>query len=347
MPREPNSTRGLFCPPVPLPASNRTKKKSERSFSPPVKPSMKTTTQKTEGAESSLRSSELPATLQAYLKGIGETPLLNQEDERKVSRRVRRGENQARELMIKSNLRLVVKIATAYNHCGLPILDLISEGNLGLMKAVDRFKPSRGVKFSTYACWWIKQAIRRALANQGKTVRLPVHLVDKIQRLRRVSAALGAELGREPTDTELADELQTDTRRVTKLREVSLGTVSLDVALGSEGDEGSLVDLLADPRAIDPMEEHSQVDFRDAVSRCLQVLSERELEILRLRFGLDNESKEKTLEEVGEKLNVTRERIRQIQNSALAKLRRRMLKEENFPEYFRKLVGTGGLIQAV
>jgi len=145
----------------------------------------------------------------------------------------------------------------------------------------------------------------------------------------------------------LADELQTDTQRVTKLREVSLGTVSLDVALGSEGDEGSLVDLLADPRAVDPMEEHSQVDFRDAVSRCLQVLSERELEILRLRFGLDNESKEKTLEEVGEKLNVTRERIRQIQNSALAKLRRRMLKEENFPEYFRKLVGTGGLIQAV
>ena len=308
---------------------------------------MKTTTKETEGAESSLRSSELPATLQAYLKGIGETPLLTQEDEKKVSRRVRRGETQARELMIKSNLRLVVKIASAYNHCGLPILDLISEGNLGLMKAVDRFKPSRGVKFSTYACWWIKQAIRRALANQGKTVRLPVHLIDKIQRLRRVSAALGAELGREPTDTELADELQTDTRRVTKLREVSLGTVSLDVALGAEGDEGSLVDLLADPRAIDPMEEHSQVDFRDAVSRCLQVLSERELEILRLRFGLDNEAKEKTLEEVGEKLNVTRERIRQIQNSALAKLRRRMLKEENFPEYFRKLVGTGGLVQAV
>ena len=201
------------------------------------------------------------------------------------------------------------------------------------------------IKFSTYACWWIKQAIRRALANQGKTVRLPVHLVDKIQRLRRVSAALGAELGREPTDTELADELQVETSRVTKLREVSAGTISLDVALGSEGDEGSLVDLLADPSAVDPTEEHSQGDFRDAVTRCLQVLSERELQILRLRFGLDNDAKEKTLEEVGDTLNVTRERIRQIQNSALAKLRRRMLKEENFPEYFRKLVGHAGLVR--
>ena len=306
---------------------------------------MKNIEQESTGAETLPRSSELPATLQAYLKGIGETPLLNQADERKVSRRVRRGEAQARELMIKSNLRLVVKIASAYNHCGLPILDLISEGNLGLMKAVDRFKPSRGVKFSTYACWWIKQAIRRALANQGKTVRLPVHLVDKIQRLRRVSAALGAELGREPTDTELADELQVETSRVTKLREVSAGTISLDVALGSEGDEGSLVDLLADPGAVDPTEEHSQGDFRDAVSRCLKILSERELEILRLRFGLDEDAKEKTLEEVGDKLNVTRERIRQIQNSALAKLRRRMLKDENFPEYFRKLVNQAGLVR--
>ena len=142
-------------------------------------------------------------------------------EEVKLARRVRRGDTRARELMIKSNLRLVVKIAADYNHCGLPILDLISEGNLGLMKAVDRFKPSRGVKFSTYACWWIKQSIRRALANQGKTVRLPVHLVDKIQRLRRVSSALGNELGREPTDAELADELQVETGRVTKLREVS------------------------------------------------------------------------------------------------------------------------------
>ena len=291
------------------------------------------------------QASELPATLQAYLKGIGETPLLTQEDEKKVSRRVRRGETQARELMIKSNLRLVVKIASAYNHCGLPILDLISEGNLGLMKAVDRFKPSRGVKFSTYACWWIKQAIRRALANQGKTVRLPVHLVDKIQRLRRVSAALGAELGREPTDAELADELQVETHRVTKLREVSAGTISLDVALGTDGDDGSLVDLLADPGAVDPMEEHSQGDFRDAVSRCMKILSERELEILRLRFGLDDDAKEKTLEEVGDKLNVTRERIRQIQNSALAKLRRRMLKDDNVPDYYRKLVGQGGLVR--
>ena len=143
----------------------------------------------------------------------------------------------------------------------------------------------------------------------------------------------------------MADELQVETHRVTKLREVSAGTISLDVALGTDGDDGSLVDLLADPGAVDPTEEHSHGDFRDAVSRCMKILTERELEILRLRFGLDDNAKERTLEEVGDKLNVTRERIRQIQNSALAKLRRRMLKDENFPEYFRKLVGQGGLVR--
>jgi len=287
---------------------------------------------------------ELPATLQAYLKGIGETPLLNRTEELTLTKRVRRGNAAARELMIKSNLRLVVKLASDYNHCGLPLLDLISEGNLGLMKAVDRFDPKRDVRFSTYACWWIKQAIRRALANQSKTVRLPVHLVDKIQRLRRVSSALGAELGREPTDVELADELQVEPRRVTKLREISSGTVSLDLTIGSDGDGSTLGDLLADTAAVDPTEEHERNDFRDAVARSLQTLTSREAEILQLRFGLDN-SEERTLEQVGNKLSVTRERVRQIQNSALAKLRQRLLKEENFPEYFRKLVAQEGLVR--
>jgi len=305
---------------------------------------MNTKTEATQREKLPAQSTELPAALQSYLKGIGETPLLNRQEETSVARRVRRGENQARELMIKSNLRLVVKIAADYNHCGLPLMDLISEGNLGLMKAVERFKPSRGVKFSTYACWWIKQSIRRALANQGKTVRLPVHLVDKIQRLRRVSSAMGAELGRDPTDAEVADELQMETGRVTKLREISAGTVSLDVNIGSDGEDGTLVDLLADPVAVDPTEEHSQTDFREAVSRSMSVLNTRELEILRLRFGLGDD-KERTLEEVGEKLQVTRERIRQIQNSALSKLRRRLLKEENFPEYFRKLIDQSGLVR--
>jgi len=287
---------------------------------------------------------ELPATLQAYLKGIGETPLLNRTEEVTLAKRVRRGNAPARELMIKSNLRLVVKLATDYNHCGLPLLDLISEGNLGLMKAVDRFDPKRDVRFSTYACWWIKQSIRRALATQSKTVRLPVHLVDKIQRLRRVSSALGAELGREPTDVELADELQVEPRRVTKLREISSGTVSLDTTIGTDGDGSTLGDLLADTAAVDPTAEHERNDFRDAVSRSLQTLTSREVQILQLRFGLDN-SVERTLEEVGNKLSVTRERVRQIQNSALAKLRQRLLKEENFPEYFRKLVGQEGLVR--
>jgi len=287
---------------------------------------------------------ELPAALNSYLRGIGETPLLNRTEEISVSRRVRKGEGRARELMIKANLRLVVKLAADYKHCGLPILDLISEGNLGLMKAVERFKPSRGVKFSTYACWWIKQSIRRALANQSKTVRLPVHLVDRIQRLRRANSALGAELGREPTDSELAEELQVETSYVVKLREVSSGTVSLDLRIGSEGEDSTLGDLLADPVAVDPTEEHERIDFREAVARSLQVLTSREVEILHLRFGL-GDSQERTLEQIGDRLSVTRERVRQIQNSALSKLRRRLLKEENFPEYFRKLVNRGGLLR--
>jgi len=288
---------------------------------------------------------ELPAALHSYLRGIGETPLLNRTEELSVSRRVRKGEGRARELMIKANLRLVVKLAADYKHCGLPILDLISEGNLGLMKAVERFKPSRGVKFSTYACWWIKQSIRRALANQSKTVRLPVHLVDRIQRLRRASSALSAELGREPNEFELAEELQVEPSYVTRLREISSGTVSLDVRIGSEGEDSTLGDLLADPVAVDPTEEHERIDFREAVTRSLQILTSREVEILQLRFGL-GDSQERTLEQIGDRLSVTRERVRQIQNSTLSKLRRRLLKEENFPEYFRKLVQRGGLLRA-
>jgi RNA polymerase primary sigma factor len=298
----------------------------------------------TNGVKVSAPHVELPAALHSYLRGIGETPLLNRKEELSVSRRVRKGESRARELMIKANLRLVVKLAADYKHCGLPILDLISEGNLGLMKAVERFKPSRGVKFSTYACWWIKQSIRRALANQSKTVRLPVHLVDRIQRLRRVSSALSAELGREPNEFELAEELQVEPSYVTRLREISSGTVSLDLRIGSEGDDSTLGDLLADPVAVDPTQEHERIDFREAVTRSLQVLTSREVEILQLRFGLGDD-RERTLEQIGDKLSVTRERVRQIQNSALSKLRRRLLKEENFPEYFRKLVQRGGLLR--
>ena len=189
-----------------------------------------------------------------------------------------------------------------------------------------------------------KWMIRRALANQSKTVRLPVHLVDRIQRLRRANSALGAELGREPTDVELAEELQVETSYVAKLREVSSGTVSLDLRIGSEGDDSTLGDLLADPVAVDPTEEHERIDFREAVTRSLQVLTSREVEILHLRFGL-GDSQERTLEQIGDRLSVTRERVRQIQNSALSKLRRRLLKEENFPEYFRKLVNRGGLLR--
>jgi RNA polymerase primary sigma factor len=265
--------------------------------------------------------------IKIYLREIGQTPLLTREEEVKLARRIKRGDQAARQQMIKANLRLVVKIAHDYSSYGLPLLDLISEGNIGLMKAVERFDPKKGGKLSTYAAWWIKQSIKRALANQSKTIRLPVHLVDKIARMRRVAMQLAEEFGREPTDEELAEELNMTAAKIAQLRTAAIRPASLDATVGQEEDGASLGDMIGDESAHTPSDLLSDKNMRSAVMAMLHVLDERELKIITLRFGLDGK-KEMTLEEVGRKFKVTRERIRQLQNIALRKIKRALEKQD-------------------
>jgi len=228
--------------------------------------------------------------------------------------------------MIKANLRLVVKIARDYEGIGLPLLDLISEGNIGLMKAVERFDPKKGGKLSTYGSWWIKQSIKRALANQSKTIRLPVHLVDKISKMRRLSMRLQEELGREPTDEELADELDVTALRVRQMRLAAIRPASLDAPIGDE-DSNNFSDVVEDENAATPYEDLEDKTVTGMLQEMVKHLDTRESTILRYRFGLDGGT-EKTLEEVGAKFGVTRERVRQIQNLALRKLRKMIEKLE-------------------
>ena len=257
--------------------------------------------------------------LGAYLKEIGEIPLLTRADEVRLGKRIKKGDRAAREQMIRANLRLVVKIAHDYSGLGLPLLDLISEGNIGLMKGVERFDPNRGTKFSTYGAWWIKQAVRRALANQSKTIRLPVHLVDKLAKMRRIAMQLSDELGREPTDEELAKEIGVTAQRVAQLRRISLRPASLNAMVGDEAD-AELGDLIADETAVMPGRELESRNLIKELRSVLHVLDARERAILSLRFPLSDETPP-TLEQIGRKFKVTRERIRQIQNVALKKLR--------------------------
>jgi RNA polymerase primary sigma factor len=264
--------------------------------------------------------------IKLYLREIGQVQLLTAAEEIELAARIKKGDKKAREHMIKANLRLVVKIARDYEGIGLPLLDLISEGNIGLMKAVERFDPSKGGKLSTYGSWWIKQAIKRALANQSKTIRLPVHLVDKISKMRRVSLRLQEELGHEPSDEELAAELGTTAGRVSQMRTASIRPASLDAPVGDD-DSSNFSEIVEDERAIDPYHELEDKTIVNMLQDMVKHLDEREATILRYRFGLDGGS-EKTLEEVGEKFAVTRERVRQIQNLALRKLRKMIEKLE-------------------
>jgi len=263
---------------------------------------------------------------QLYLREIARFPLLTPEEEVKLARKIKRGDAQARAHMVRANLRLVVKIARDYQGLGLPLLDLISEGNIGLMKAVERFDPKKGGKLSTYAAWWIKQSIKRALANQSKTIRLPVHLVDKISKIRRVAIQMSEELGREPTDDELAEEIGMSSSKVAQLKTAAIRPASLDASIGDD-DSTEFGEIVGDAEAQDPFELLRDKDLRDEVGDLLGVLDERERKIINSRFGLDGQ-KPKTLEEVGEKFGVTRERIRQLQNIALHKMRRALSKKE-------------------
>jgi len=263
--------------------------------------------------------------LQLYLNQIRQTPLLTIEEETTLAARIRRGDPVAREHMIKANLRLVVKIAYNYHHLGLPLMDLISEGNVGLIKAVERFDPRKGGKLSTYASWWIKQSMKRALANQSKTIRLPVHLVDKIARMRKVIHQFMEKLGREPDNEEIAFELQIPVAKIALFKAVSVRPVSLDAPLGDDADAGLLGDIVEDERSPSPSDSLDGRNLVDDLRAMVRSLEPRVARILTMRFGLDG-GEEKTLEEVGKKFNVTRERVRQLQYAALRQIRRQMQK---------------------
>ena len=264
--------------------------------------------------------------MRTYMEEIGKTPLLTPQEEIDLAAKIKEGDNEARNRMISANLRLVVKIAHDYNNFGLPLLDLISEGNIGLIKAVERFDPSKGGKLSTYAAWWIKQAIKRALANQSKTIRLPVHLVDKIAKMRRVISRLTEEIDREPTDEEVAYAMGISANRVAHLKSVSVRPSSLDAPIGEDGDT-SFGDLIGDEMQSTPLENLQQKSMYNDIQSVIELLDQREGEIIRLRFGLDG-NHPLTLEEVGEKFDITRERVRQIQMIALHKMRRIMSENE-------------------
>lgn len=265
-------------------------------------------------------SYDADSAIKLYLREIGQVKLLTIPEENALAARIKRGDRKARDHMIRANLRLVVKIAHDYDGLGLPLLDLINEGNLGLMKAVERFDPAKGGKLSTYAAWWIKQSIKRALANQSKTIRLPVHLVDKISRMRRIAMKLQEVYGREPTDEEVAEELGIPPGKVTQLRMASIRPASLDAPIGDD-DSNTYGEVVEDERAEDPYEKLEEKTITHMLGEMIEQLDAREQKVLRCRFGLDG-TNEKTLEEVGVQFGVTRERIRQIQNLALAKLRR-------------------------
>jgi RNA polymerase primary sigma factor len=267
--------------------------------------------------------------IKIYLHEIGRVPLLKPHEEVELAARIKKGDRNARTKMIKANLRLVVKIAHDYSHLGLPLLDLISEGNIGLMKAVERFDPKKGGKLSTYAAWWIKQSIKRALANQAKTIRLPVHLVDRISKMKRIALELSERLGREPTDSELAAKLGLPRAKVAQLRTISVRPASLDAPIGD--DEGTVfAEVVGDENARTPYEMLRDKNMHQEVRQMLKELDQREAEILTLRFGLDG-NRPRTLETVGRKFKITRERVRQIQNIALHKLRRIMDRQDRPP----------------
>jgi RNA polymerase primary sigma factor len=267
--------------------------------------------------------------LHLYLREIGQVKLLRPEEEIALADRIRRGDKVAREEMIKANLRLVVKIGRDYEDLGLPLLDLINEGNIGLMKGVERFDPRKGAKLSTYAAWWIKQSIKRALANQSRTIRLPVHAVDKVASIRRAEARLRETFGREPTDEELANHLGfDDARRVRRYREASKRPVELDAPIGIESDSEHVSEIVADPNAAAPFDQLIQENDRALIRDAIQTLDERERTILVMRFGLDD-TVPKTLEKIGQKFGVTRERIRQLQALSLKKMRAAIEKRDS------------------
>lgn len=273
-----------------------------------------------------MANSDTDSSIRVYMREIAKTKLLTPDEEVELAALIQKGDEKARARMIESNLRLVVKIAKDYANYGVPMVDLISEGNIGLIKAVEKFDPKKGGKLSTYASWWIKQSIKRALANQGKTVRLPVHLVDKMARVRRISALMAESMGREPTDTELSEELGIPREKLSLIRQASMQTRSLDEPTHDDS-VANFGETLGDENAADPLETLSQKGSFDNLDVVLDSLNERETEIIGSRFGL-NGKRVLTLEEIGRNFGVSRERIRQIQNVALNKMKKALSRKE-------------------
>ena len=254
-----------------------------------------------------------------YLKEIGNVPLLTGEEEVELAKRVEAGDEEAKRKLTEANLRLVVSIAKKYLGRGMPFLDLIQEGNMGLMKAVDKFDYKKGYKFSTYATWWIRQAITRGIADTGRTIRVPVHMVETINKTLRMTRTLLQELGREPTPEEVADRLGVPVSRVREVLKISKDPVSLDTPIGEE-DDSHLGDFIEDDTIMSPADSAAFSMLREELATALESLTERERQVIKLRFGLDD-GRARTLEEVGKEFSVTRERIRQIEAKALRKLR--------------------------
>ena len=257
--------------------------------------------------------------IRMYLKEIGKIPLLSTEEEIELAKRMEKGDEEARKKLAEANLRLVVSIAKRYAGRGMQFLDLIQEGNLGLIKAVEKFDYRKGYKFSTYATWWIRQAITRAIADQARTIRIPVHMVETINRLIRTSRQMVQELGREPTPEELAKKLDMPVERVREIKKISQDPVSLETPIGEEEDS-HLGDFIQDDNVMVPADQATFTLLHEQLMESLETLTEREQQVLRLRFGLDD-GRPRTLEEVGRVFHVTRERIRQIEAKALRKLR--------------------------
>ncbi len=257
--------------------------------------------------------------IRLYLKDIKNIPLLTPEEELKVSKRAKRGNAEARKLMIRSNLRLVVNIAKKYSFLGVPITDLIEEGNLGLMRSVKKFDPKKGYRFSTYAAWWIRQYITRAIANQSKTIRVPVYLMETITKWKRTTEKLTQKLGRTPTVQEIAKKMRISVKKARRLSEIVTRTTSLHKPIGDDS-SGEFMDLIEDQSVASPFEELSRLLRQEKIAELLEKMSERERQILILRYGLEDGTF-RTLEETAKNFNISRERIRQIENNALKKLK--------------------------
>jgi RNA polymerase primary sigma factor len=265
--------------------------------------------------------------IKLYLKDIRDLPLLSAKEEKELAEKVKKGSKKARQQMIKSNLRLVINIAKKYSYLGVPMLDLIEEGNLGLMKAVTKYDPDKGYRFSTYAAWWIKQFITRAVANQGKTVRIPVYVMEMLMRFQKVRKHLSQKLKRTPRMNDIAKKMKLPVARVRQLNHMASNIASLNAPIGESGDS-EFMDLIEDESIVSSVDELSKFLLHERISGLLDKMTERERKILTLRFGLEDDGTSHTLRDTAKHFGITRERVRQIEAACMQKLRKMMEEQE-------------------